>query len=82
MFNWLRKKLGVPGLCPAHSNLAPYPRCPACQLYTRGYGEGLAHRDRDDFLRTPKIGKRPQRYDEIERDRARRHKGKANADVF
>lgn len=76
MLNWLRKKLGVPGLCSVHANLAPRPRCPACQGYTRGYREGLAagKTDYDGVLRTPKIGKRPQRYDEIERDRSRRRR--------
>ena len=75
MLNWLRKKLGVPFLCSAHSNLAPH--CPACQGYTRGYREGLAHgkTDSDDVLRTPKIGKSPQRYDEIQRAQSRRRKG-------
>lgn len=75
MLNWLRKKLGVPGLCPTHANLAPW-RCPACQAYTRGYRDGLTHgkTDSDDVLRIPKIGERPQRYDEIERGRSRRQK--------
>ncbi len=76
MFNWLRKKLGWPVMCSAHANLAPRP-CPACQGYTRGYREGLAHgkTDSDNVLRTPKIGKQPQRYDEIERDLSRRRRG-------
>ena len=75
MFNWLRKKLGVPGLCSVHANLTR-GRCPACQGYTRGYREGLTHGKTDDagVLKTPELGKHPQRYDEIERDRSRRQK--------
>ncbi len=62
MFNWLRKKLSVPTLCSVHQKIRG-DTCPACVAYTRGYGEAKRH-----------YGPKPQRYEEIERDRTRRKK--------
>lgn len=68
MFNWLRQKLGIVDL---EADVA-------CLFSSLARIEG-------DVVRVAKktrTGRGPQRYDEIQRDRARRRKGKANADVF
>lgn len=76
MLNWLRKKLGVLGLCPTHKNLAGGEQCPACVGYTRGYADATRiERSANDLVITDRFRvKGPQRYDEIERDRSRRQK--------
>jgi len=82
MFNWLRRLLGVQGLCDRHGFLAGGRACAACEGYTQGY----AHGTRDERRQaagsqatvigpdTPKQG-RPRRYDQVNRDQKRQRKG-------
>ncbi len=84
MFNWLRRLLGVQGLCDRHGFLASgpdRPACAACEGYTQGYAAG--NRDAQRLAAgsqatvigpdTRKPGK-PRRYDQVNRDRARPRK--------
>lgn len=82
MLNWLRRLLGVQGLCDRHGFLAGGRACAACEGYSQGYAAGT----RDEMRQaagskatvigpdTPKPG-RPRRYDQVNRDQKRQRKG-------
>lgn len=82
MLNWLRRLLGVRGLCARHGFLAVGPAlCPACEGYAQGYKNGTRDEQRQAAGSqatvigpdTKKPG-RPRRYDQVNRDRARPRK--------
>ncbi len=81
MLNLIRRLLGVQGLCDRHGFLAGGRACAACEGYTQGYAAGTRDEQRQAAGSqatvigpdTKKPGK-PRRYDQVNRDRARRYK--------
>ncbi len=89
MLNWIRRLLGVQGLCDRHGFLAAgpdRPACAACEGYTQGYAAGTRDERRQAAgSQATVIGPdtrapgRPRRYDQVQRDKAR--PGKARHSV-
>lgn len=82
MFNWLRRLLGVQGLCGRHGFLAGGRACAACEGYTQGYAAGTRDEQRQAAgSKATVIGPdtkepgRPRRYDQVNRDQKRQRKG-------